>query len=209
MSVVLLIVVVLAIFISVTSIQNMNIYKTYYSTGSELVMKRPISISDPAGNCNCTVTYTSGKEQAEPAPSVSCKCRETPLLEDKIAKKEIKCPDCPPPRVEVVEKEVIKEVIKKESCPGVPWYAEGKTWHYPAEFPLCSMDACFNYSKCENSDELLIYSYDRPSPPLRWFSHINDSKYHTNDPAKACIFLVFPRRSNSMAAASKYASLLE
>ncbi|XP_073389408.1 uncharacterized protein [Physcomitrium patens] len=100
---------------------------------------------------------------------------------------------CPPAETVVVEKEIIKEVVKKEECRnnGGPWYAEGKTWHYPARFPLCSMDVCFNYTKCDSSENLLIFTYNLPSPPKRYFSRINESKYYTNDPAKACLFLVF------------------
>ena len=105
------------------------------------------------------------------------------------------CSNRPPPEVRIVEKEVVKEVMKeveKEVCRyPPPWYAEGKTWHYPARFPLCSMDACFNYTKCENAEELLIFTYNEPAPPKRWFSRINESQYFTNDPDKACIFLVF------------------
>lgn len=36
-----------------------------------------------------------------------------------------------------------------------------------------------------------MYAYDVPSPPVRWFSRIKESKYYTNDPEKACLFLVF------------------
>lgn len=97
------------------------------------------------------------------------------------------CTDCPPPEVKIVEKEVVKEVCSHPQ----PWYVEGKTWHYPARFPLCSMDACFNYSKCESSEELLIFTYNLPAPPKRYFSRINESKYFTADPHRACIFLVF------------------
>ncbi|KAG0579874.1 hypothetical protein KC19_4G130500 [Ceratodon purpureus] len=103
------------------------------------------------------------------------------------------CTDrCPPPVEKIVEKEVVKEVVKEVcSKPSEPWYVEGKTWHYPARFPLCSMDACFNYTKCESSEELLIFTYNTPAPPKRYFSRINESKYFTADPNKACIFLVF------------------
>lgn len=88
-------------------------------------------------------------------------------------------------------------VVIKEPCPEgqrvkyEPWYAAGKTWHYPAEFPLCSMDACFNFSRCETQDELLVFSYTQPSPPVRYFSSINTTVHHTDDPASACLFFVF------------------
>lgn len=88
-------------------------------------------------------------------------------------------------------------MVIKEPCPEgqrvkyEPWYAAGKTWHYPAEFPLCSMDACFNFSRCETQDELLVFSYTQPSPPVRYFSSINTTVHHTDDPASACLFFVF------------------
>lgn len=90
-------------------------------------------------------------------------------------------------------------VIVKEPCapqtPTVkveePWYVKGRSWHPPPRFPRCTMDACFNYTRCENSDELLIYTYNKPALPARFFNGINESKYSTNDPNKACLFFVF------------------
>lgn len=141
----------------------------------------------PSGNCNCTVSYTAGITlHNRPTPSMSCACTEPAT-------------SCPPPEVQIVEKEVIKEVVRevvvREGCDPVPWHAD-RTWHYPARFPLCSMDACFNFTRCENASELLIYTYDLPAPPRRFFSRINESKYFTDDPEKACIFLVFLDNDN-------------
>ncbi|KAG6551251.1 hypothetical protein Mapa_007177 [Marchantia paleacea] len=71
------------------------------------------------------------------------------------------------------------------------WWAENKPWHNPGRFPLCSMDVCFNFSRCENMEQLLVYSYDKPIPPTRYFKGIELTPYHTSDPNKACLFLVF------------------
>eukprot|EP00250_Pteridium_aquilinum_P028152 c36666_g1_i1 orf=61-1662(+) len=92
-----------------------------------------------------------------------------------------------------------KTVIIKESCPPPkqviqvkdPWYVKGRSWHPPPRFPRCTMDACFNYTKCYNSEELLIYTYNQPAVPAKFFKGINESKHNTNDPNKACLFFVF------------------
>lgn len=148
------------------------------------VLKDPIPLVFPSGNCNCTVSYTSGTIHQLPTPSLSCECKDPTV--------------CPSPPVQIVEKQVVvKEVVKPEGlCTPLPWHAEGKTWHFPAKFPLCSMDACFNFTKCEKSPELLIYTYHLPAPPQRFFSRINSSRYFTNDPEEACIFLVFLDNDN-------------
>lgn len=170
----------LALFVCATSLYNFNFYGSMCagSSNSEATLKEAISSIIPSGNgnCNCTVIYSVGSP-LQSVPSISCDCQE---------------------------KEVLKEVqttIRREECSKIaaPWYAEGKDWHSPAKFPLCSMDACFNYSRCVGSsekEELLIYSYDVPSPPLRYFSKIKETKYHTNDPEKACLFLVFLETSS-------------
>lgn len=41
--------------------------------------------------------------------------------------------------------------------PGVPWYANGKEWRSSAKFPHFFTNAYFNYSKCENIIELLVF----------------------------------------------------
>jgi glucuronyl/N-acetylglucosaminyl transferase EXT1 len=53
------------------------------------------------------------------------------------------------------------------------------------------MDVRFNYTRCSNQSELLIYSYSIPSPPVRYFTLLNTTAYHTHDPDKACLFFVF------------------
>ncbi|MCO5606533.1 hypothetical protein L7F22_060721 [Adiantum nelumboides] len=80
-----------------------------------------------------------------------------------------------------------KPVIKVKE----PWYVKGRHWHPPPQFPRCTMDACFNYTRCENSEELMIYTYNKPALPVRYFQRINESKYNTNDPDRACLFFVF------------------
>ncbi|KAJ7287996.1 hypothetical protein O6H91_12G059600 [Diphasiastrum complanatum] len=164
---------------------------------SQIVMtalgSNPPRVTFSAGPCNCFVDYVPSFGK----PSVGCNCSR------------IDPPVCKPAEVRIVEKEPIRETVKevvKEPCPDIkqdpapvvqniikrePWWAEEKVWHYPLRFPRCSMDACFNYSRCENANELLIYSYDLPSPPVRYFSRIRESKWHTSDPDKACLFFVF------------------
>lgn len=74
-----------------------------------------------------------------------------------------------------------------------PWHSR-RMWHYPIEFPRCSMDVCFNFSRCEHGNELLIYTYNEPAAPddnPTFFNLLPTSKYHTNDPEKACLFFYF------------------
>ena len=105
---------------------------------------------------------------------------------------QFQCPVCPSVKAENATcVHTVKTVEVPKRCPGVPWFAQGKVWHYPPRFPLCTMDTCFNYSRCDNMSEPLVYTYDLPSPPLRYFSRINESKYWTDDPEKACLFFVF------------------
>lgn len=73
-----------------------------------------------------------------------------------------------------------------------PWYAKDKVWHGPVKFPRCTMDACFNYSRCDkHHEQLLVYSYNQPTTPVRFFDRINQTRWHTDDPDKACLFFVF------------------
>jgi len=158
----------------------------------------------PAGNCSCKLSYVSSPgessfwRQSAKTPAISCECFQPGAdvqlqrrggVEAATGGECLECKACPSPEVQVVEKEVVKEVAKP--CPNVPWYAEDREWHFSAGFPLCSMDVCFNYSKCENMEELKVFTYDLPSPPVRNFYRINESKYWTDDPEKACLLFVF------------------
>ncbi|CAI5982333.1 unnamed protein product [Closterium sp. NIES-64] len=70
------------------------------------------------------------------------------------------------------------------------WYSE-RPFHLPPVFPLCTMDACFNFSRCPSppAREPLVYSY-WPGP--KYFARFNTtSRWHTDDPSKACFFFVF------------------
>ncbi|KAG0585403.1 hypothetical protein KC19_2G008900 [Ceratodon purpureus] len=68
---------------------------------------------------------------------------------------------------------------------------QGKTWHTPDRFPQCSMDVCFNYSRCDDMEELLVYQYDMENSPSWFFKDAwKRSRYYTIDPEKACVFLV-------------------
>ena len=91
---------------------------------------------------------------------------------------------CPPvPAAKRVEKVVEGAVLD-------PWHASSKALHSPFRFPRCSMDVCFNFSRCDNMDELLVYHYDEINPPKWFFQALRASPYFTADPEKACIFLV-------------------
>lgn len=58
-------------------------------------------------------------------------------------------------------------------------------------FSSCSMDSCFDYSRCENMDELLVYHYGTEySPAWQFKDALERSPYYTTDPEKACLFLV-------------------
>lgn len=168
----------ITVVVCFTSFKSMKLCR-HCDDSSVTTLIDPTPLVFPSGNCNCTVSYKPGTSHQLPVPSLSCACKDPTI--------------CPLPKVQIVEKEVL---VEREGCAPIPWYAEGKTWHYPARFPLCSMDACFNYTQCGNSSELLIYTYNLPAPPQRFFSRINESRYFTNDPTKACIFLVFLDANN-------------
>ncbi|CAI5480482.1 unnamed protein product [Closterium sp. Yama58-4] len=68
------------------------------------------------------------------------------------------------------------------------WYSD-RPFHLPPVFPLCTMDACFNFSRCPSPPhEPLVYSY-WPGP--KYFARFNTTRWHTDDPGKACFFFVF------------------
>ncbi|CAI5509509.1 unnamed protein product, partial [Closterium sp. Naga37s-1] len=69
------------------------------------------------------------------------------------------------------------------------WYSD-RPFHVPPVFPLCTMDACFNFSRCPSppAREPLVYSY-WPGP--KYFARFNTTRWHTDDPSKACFFFVF------------------
>lgn len=62
-------------------------------------------------------------------------------------------------------------------------------WHTPARFPQCSMDSCFNYSRCDDMAELLVFHYGG-SPSWFFKKALERSRYYTTDPSKACLFFV-------------------
>ncbi|XP_024372133.1 uncharacterized protein [Physcomitrium patens] len=162
----------------------------------------PLHPSPPSLYCECL-------DHAETSSNVTLECPKTDKEIQFVDRKVIKevaqdCPVCTND-ARIIEKEVIKEIGKEcpepvpqivakevvQECPKTPWYAKNRSWHYPASLPLCSMDSCFDYSRCDNADELLIYTYYKPGlEPQRYFLRINESKYHTDDPEKACLFLV-------------------
>ncbi|XP_002972835.2 exostosin-1c [Selaginella moellendorffii] len=132
----------------------------------------------PAGLCNCSVDF--GAIGTLSKPHVECQCSGANStapdpIETKVVHAEVEKP-CPKQPT----------VVKYE-----PWWAEGKTWHYPAKFPRCSMDACFNFSRCSNMDNLMVFTYEDHNAPVRYFTKLNETRWHTKDPEKACIFMVF------------------
>ena len=85
------------------------------------------------------------------------------------------------------------ELLSRYLQPSMPWYAQ-KLWHYPPSFPLCTLDVCFNLSRCDNSKELLVYTYEpreNPPWPATYFQNLASQPWHTADPEKACLFFVF------------------
>ncbi|KAL2651649.1 hypothetical protein R1flu_019777 [Riccia fluitans] len=180
-----------------------------YSPCSSALRFEPQFSSLLDGHCNCTSNYVL--DNGIIRPELSCNCVEgdcSPLIVTNTVR-------VMPPIAEVV-REVAKSNISsdlsavekkpkevkpcenKQDAPVVknvvefkPWYIKDKTWHYPSRFPLCSMDACFNFSRCDDMDELKIFVYDRPSTPLRFFAGFNDTQYVTHDPDKACLLFIF------------------
>lgn len=73
--------------------------------------------------------------------------------------------------------------------PAEQWHAH-KFWHDANSFPLCTMDSCFNFSRCANTQEFLIYAYGPPYAPSSYFNSLNSSPWVTTDPSQACVFLV-------------------
>jgi glucuronyl/N-acetylglucosaminyl transferase EXT1 len=68
---------------------------------------------------------------------------------------------------------------------------ERNTWRAPDRVPQCSMDSCFNYSRCDDMEELLVYHYEAANSPSWLFKDaLKRSRYYTTDPEKACLFLV-------------------
>lgn len=61
----------------------------------------------------------------------------------------------------------------------------------PTESSHCSMGSCFDYSRCDGMEELLVYHYDSPSSQAWYFKQaLEKSPYYTVDPSKACLFFV-------------------
>ena len=86
------------------------------------------------------------------------------------------------------------------------WHAD-KLWHEPDAFPRCSMDACFNFSRCDHSNDLLVYTYNDPVPkglhvPM-YLEYLPNSEWHTTDPEQACLFLYFSDTEANKAAWTK------
>ncbi|KAI5076779.1 hypothetical protein GOP47_0008844 [Adiantum capillus-veneris] len=149
------------------------------------------SLTRSNGACKCLVQANATADGLTNGTSVKCACDST----SGYSTNQIQVlPSCANGTLTAASPADNKQgSISKESVVKYePWYAQGRTWHYPVLFPRCSMDVCFNYSRCEGTDrELLIYSYDSPSPPVRYFTGIKDTQWHTDNASKACLFFVF------------------
>lgn len=64
-----------------------------------------------------------------------------------------------------------------------------KTWQSP-RFPSCRMDACFNFSRCQNMKELLVHHYGAPFQPTKFFTALESSPWYTPNPEDACILML-------------------
>ncbi|KAI5071770.1 hypothetical protein GOP47_0014021 [Adiantum capillus-veneris] len=70
------------------------------------------------------------------------------------------------------------------------WFAN-KFWHMENTFPLCSMDSCFNFSRCANMANFRIYAYGPPYyEPLSYLAALNSTPWLTTNASEACLFLV-------------------
>ena len=91
-------------------------------------------------------------------------------------------------------------VIRESYCVG-GWAPPRRFWHDMDAHPLpaCTMETCFNRSRCDASDinRLKIYVYKqreelqhRPELPFYFRALSNESPWVTDDPDSACILLV-------------------
>lgn len=92
-------------------------------------------------------------------------------------------PTCPPA---IVQQVVIKE---QDTDSNKQWHAD-KFWHAASTFPLCTMDTCFNFSRCADMKHFLIYAYGHPYEPIWYLKELKSSPWLTTDPSEACLFLV-------------------
>ncbi|KAJ7567736.1 hypothetical protein O6H91_01G004500 [Diphasiastrum complanatum] len=72
--------------------------------------------------------------------------------------------------------------------------SNSRYWDPEPAFPCCSMDLCFNFSRCHPSQQLLVYSYNSPQPeqPIPTYMYqFPSSIWHTSDPEKACLLFYF------------------
>ncbi|KAH7421475.1 hypothetical protein KP509_13G059500 [Ceratopteris richardii] len=133
-------------------------------------------------------TQLQGVQQANRDDGYSCNCT-TQTSQTVVQDGDQSNQDCANATQQLLQKAASPDKRKQ------PWYAEGRTWHYPVLFPRCSMDACFNFSRCtgdpEHGSKLLIYSYDTPSPPVKYFTGVKSSQWNTENASIACLFFVF------------------
>lgn len=71
------------------------------------------------------------------------------------------------------------------------WYVKNRSWYYLVFLFFCLMDLCFDYFRCDNVDEFLIYIYYKLGLEFqRYFFCINELKYYIDDLEKVCLFFV-------------------
>ncbi|MCO5564943.1 hypothetical protein L7F22_018613 [Adiantum nelumboides] len=143
--------------------------------------------SDRACNCPSFHANSNAGGGLATATSVDCACDDSDQVQLLPLCTNATLPSTSP--IDIQGRSTVKETVVKYE----PWYAQGRTWHYPVLFPRCSMDVCFNFSRCDQGadHELLIYSYDSPSPPVRYFTGLKNTHWHTDNATKACLFFVF------------------
>ena len=66
--------------------------------------------------------------------------------------------------------------------------------HFLLNYTKCRMETCFDFSKCTKKFRIYVYPDDDRSPPGEEYSKILDrirnSKYFTDDPENACLFVL-------------------
>ncbi|KAI5071769.1 hypothetical protein GOP47_0014020 [Adiantum capillus-veneris] len=71
----------------------------------------------------------------------------------------------------------------------MPWHAE-KFWHGAKNFPACTMDTCFNFTRCSDMTDFRIYAYGPPYEPISFLQALNTTPWITRNASEACIFIV-------------------
>lgn len=168
-----------------SSFPFMQFFNSSGGGGGAAATTSPV-VSIQAGPCSCSLQTQDlfiPNQATHHHHIIDCHCPLTNSTAD--ASKSSECVKAPE------ERAVLKDPCLQEKQVEEPWYVKGKSWHHPSRFPRCTMDNCFNYTRCEGTQELLVYTYNEPAKPDEFFKGIRESKYSTDDPNKACLFFVF------------------